>query len=82
MNLREYCEKQNITMKSIADVEGFQYSHFMNCVAGRTRFSLARARAISERCNGEVTLDDLLPYKRPVHCSDPRCNKVLDRKYW
>lgn len=82
MKLKEYCEKESITMKSIALALGYQYNHFANCIAGRTRLSLERARAVSEYCNGEVTIDDLLPYKKPKYCSDPRCNKVLDRSYW
>ena len=80
MKLKEYCAKKKITMKSIAEALGYQYNHFANCIAGRTRLSLERARAVSSFCKGEVRIDDLIPFKKAVHC--PTCKRILPRKDW
>lgn len=82
MNLKEWCEKQNVTVKSVCKGLSQDYAYFIQQVRGEKRFTVQMARMISDYTGGEVTLDDLLPYKKPIRCSDPRCNRLLHRKFW
>lgn len=78
MKLKDYCVKEKITMTSIAKALGYSVRSFLNAAAGVERFSYARAKTISEYCNGEVTVDDLIPFIPEKRCS--KCNQVIRNK--
>lgn len=82
MNLKDYCKKEKITLKTLSKAMGYNYLYFASQVRGLRRFTFQTAKDISEYCNGEVTVEELLPMQHPIRCSDPRCNRVLDKKYW
>lgn len=78
MKLNEYCKRENITMKSIADHLGYSYNYFAHCANGTEKFSYKRAKEVSEFCEGEVTIDDLLPSLKVEKC--PMCKRTFPRK--
>lgn len=82
MRLKEYCAKKNITLRSIANHFGYAYTHFSMCARGIRRFGVDRAHQISKYCNGEVTIEDLLPptkEKKEQHILAPKYRRLEDR---
>jgi hypothetical protein len=74
LKLKEYCEKEGITMSSIAKSLNYSVIGFLHAVNGSQKMSYKRAKEVSEYCDGEVTVDDLIPYKKPERCS--HCKSV------
>jgi len=77
LKLKEYCKRENITLRSIAENVGIPYNYFAHCASGKEKFSYQRAKRVSEYCHGEVTVDDLIPYVEPKRCSE--CNRILPK---
>jgi DNA-binding transcriptional regulator YdaS (Cro superfamily) len=59
----------------VCDALGQHYPYFIQQVRGVKKFTVQMARMISEYTDGEVTIDDLIPYIRPTHCS--KCKQLL-----
>jgi len=77
LKLKDYCKKENITLRTIAENVGIPYNYFAHCASGIEKFSYHRAKRISEFCNGEVTIDDLIPYEKSEVC--PTCKRILPK---
>lgn len=77
MKLKDYCAKENITLKYIADSLNISYNYFAHCASGIKRFSYNRAKMVSEFCNGEVSVDDLIPYEKINVC--PSCQRPIQK---
>ena len=78
VNLKEWCKKQNVTVKSVCEALSQDYPYFIQQVRGEKRFTVQMARRISEYTGEEVTIDDLIPYIRPTHCT--KCKQLLPKE--
>jgi len=61
-------------MSSIAKNLGYSVVGFLHAVNGNQKMSYRRAKEVSEFCNGEVTVEDLITYEKQERC--PKCKSL------
>jgi len=64
MNLKQYCEKHNITQSELANKVGIDASYVTHIIKGRKIPSVSIALSIEETTGGEVSAIELLKLNR------------------
>jgi hypothetical protein len=77
MDLKEYCAKNKIRLTTVAKHLKMVYNHLLMQVHGKRNFTWQTAKEISIFTGGQVTVDELMTFRMPTHCS--KCKQPLPK---